>query len=146
MEKRYWTVGQLDSGLELSSLMSRSSAFRSETEDHEFGESPTKLTSLDAQNPALIFLQSTMVWGGMSAAEVGPLCILQTNVTAAVYQEALEYFVLPTAEQLFGGDEFTFQHNLTPSHNAKSTKMTKTTSGLPVWDTGPVLVSKLSGS
>ena len=33
-------TGQLDNGLE-SSLMSRSSAFRSETEDHEFGESPT---------------------------------------------------------------------------------------------------------
>ena len=36
-----WTVGQLDSGLKLSSL-SRSSALRSETEDHEFGRSPTK--------------------------------------------------------------------------------------------------------
>ena len=36
---------QLDSGLELSSLMSRSSAFRLESEDHEFGGSPTNLTS-----------------------------------------------------------------------------------------------------
>ena len=38
-------TGQLDSGLELSSLMSRSSAFRLEIEDHEFGGSPTKLIS-----------------------------------------------------------------------------------------------------
>ena len=52
-----------------------------------------------------------MVWGHrgdiMSAAGVELLCFLQTNVTAAVYQEVLEHFVLPTAEQLFGGDEFT---------------------------------------
>ena len=48
-------TGQLDSGLELSSPMSRSSAFRSEAEDHEFGGSPTKLTSPAARNPALNF-------------------------------------------------------------------------------------------
>ena len=58
----------------------------------------------------------------MSAAGVGPLCFLQTNVTAAVYQEVLEHFLLPTPEHLFGGDDFTFQYDLTPAHNAKSTK------------------------
>ena len=36
-------VLELDSGLELSSLTSRSSEFRLEAEDHEFGGSPTKL-------------------------------------------------------------------------------------------------------
>ena len=66
----------------------------------------------------------------MSAAGVGPLCFLRKNVTAAICQEVLEHFLLPTAEQLFGGDEFTFQHDLAPAHNAKSTK-TKTISGLP---------------
>ena len=69
-------------------------------------------------------------WWGMSAAEVGPLCFLQTNVAAAVYKEVLEHFLLLMAEQLFGGYEFTFQPNLTPTHNGKSTK-TKTISGLP---------------
>ena len=54
----------------------------------------------------------------------------EKNVTAAICQEVLEHFLLPTAEQLFGGDEFTFQHDLAPAHNAKSTK-TKTISGLP---------------
>ena len=52
------------------------------------------------------------------------LCFLQTNITAAVYQEVLveeEYFLLPMAGQLFGGDKFAFQHDLTPVHNAKST-------------------------
>ena len=40
---------KLDSGFELSSLMSRSSAFCSGTENHEFGGSPTKLTSRQAR-------------------------------------------------------------------------------------------------
>ena len=66
----------------------------------------------------------------MLAAELGPLCFLRTNVTAAVYQEVLEHFLLPMAEQLFGGDEFTLQHDLAPAQNAKSIK-TKTISGLP---------------
>ena len=49
---------------------------------------------------------------------------LQTNIIAAVCQEVLEYFLLSE------GDEFTFQHDLAPTHNAKSTT-TKTISGLP---------------
>ena len=66
------------------------------------------------------FPQSIMVWDIMLAAGVGPLCFLRTNVTAAVYQEVLEHFVLPTAEQLFRGDDLTFQHDLAPAHKAKS--------------------------
>ena len=42
------STGQLDSGLELSSLISQSSVFYLETKDHKFRESPTKLTSLAA--------------------------------------------------------------------------------------------------
>ena len=38
------------------------------------------------------FPQSVMIWAGMSAAGVGPLCFLRTTVTAAVYQEVLEHF------------------------------------------------------
>ena len=78
------------------------------------------------------FPQSTMVWGGTSAAGVEPLCFLRTNVTAAVYEEVLEHFLLLTAEQLFGGDEFTFQHNLALVHNAKSIKTWFTTCGIQV--------------
>ena len=66
--------------------------------------------------------QCTVVWGQISAAGAGPLCFLRINITTAVYQEILEQFLLPTTEQLFGGDEFTFQHDLAPAYNAKSTK------------------------
>ncbi len=41
------------------------------------------------------FPQSVMIWGEMSSAGVGPLGFLKTNVTAPVYQEILEHFMLP---------------------------------------------------
>ncbi len=41
-----------------------------------------------------------MIWGTMSSAGVGPLCFLKTNVTAPVYQEVLEHFMLPSPDQL----------------------------------------------
>ncbi len=46
------------------------------------------------------FPQSVMIWGAMSSAGVGPLCFLKTNDTAPVYQEILEHFMLPSADQL----------------------------------------------
>ncbi len=63
-----------------------------------------------------------MIWGAMSSAGVGPLCFLKTNVTAPVYQEILEYFMLPSADQLFKEADFIFQQDLAPAHTAKSTK------------------------
>ncbi len=47
------------------------------------------------------FPQSVMIWDVMSSAGVGPLCFLKTNVTAPVYQDILEHFMLPSADQLF---------------------------------------------
>ncbi len=58
----------------------------------------------------------------MSSAGVGPLCFLKTNVTEPVYQETLEHFMLPSAEQLFKDADFIFQQDLAPVHTAKSTK------------------------
>ncbi len=63
-----------------------------------------------------------MIWGAMSSAGVGRLCFLKTNVTAPVYQEMLEHFMLPSADQLFKNADFIFQQDLTPAHTAKSTK------------------------
>ncbi len=58
----------------------------------------------------------------MSSAGVGPLCFLKTNVTALVYQDLLEHFMLPSADQLFKDADFNFQQDLAPAHTAKSTK------------------------
>ncbi len=68
------------------------------------------------------FPQSVMIWGAMSSAGVGPLCLLKTNVTAHIYQEMLEHFMLPSADQLFKDADFIFQQDLAPAHTAKSTK------------------------
>ncbi|KAK3571708.1 hypothetical protein QTP86_016792, partial [Hemibagrus guttatus] len=58
------------------------------------------------------FPQSVMIWGAMSSAGVGPLCFLKTKVTALVYQEILEHFMLPSADQLFEDADFIFQQDL----------------------------------
>ncbi|CAI5682907.1 unnamed protein product [Oreochromis niloticus] len=65
--------------------------------------------------------QSVMVWGAMSAAGVGPLCFIKGRVNAASYQEILEHFMLPSAEKLYGDEDFIFQHDLAPAHSAKAT-------------------------
>ncbi|KAI2660990.1 Transposable element Tc1 transposase [Labeo rohita] len=62
------------------------------------------------------FPQSVMIWGAMSSAGVGPLCFLKTKVTASVYQEILEHFMLPSADQLFKDADFIFQQDLVPAH------------------------------
>ncbi len=80
------------------------------------------------------FPQSVMIWGAMSSAGVGPLCFLKTNVTAPVYQEILEHFMLPSADQLFKDADLIFQQDLAPAHTAKSTKSWLNDHGVGVLD------------
>ncbi len=90
-----------------------------------------KLIAQVAWSPVLSF-QSVMIWGEMSAG-VGPLCFLKTNVTAPIYQDIVEHFMLPSADQLFK-DDFIFQQDLTPAHTAKSTKSWLNDHGVGVLD------------
>ncbi len=75
-----------------------------------------------------------MIWGAMSSACVGPLYFLKTNVTALVYQEILEHFMLPSADQLFKDADFIFQQDLAPAHTDKSTKSWLNDHGVGVLD------------
>ncbi len=91
----------------------------------------------EAQNPRCLrssvkFPQSVMVWGAMSSAGVGPLCFLRSKVNTAVYQEVLEHFMLPAADQLYGDADFIFQQDLAPAHSAKATSTWFTDHGIPV--------------
>uniref|UniRef100_A0A3B4X3B6 Tc1-like transposase DDE domain-containing protein n=1 Tax=Seriola lalandi dorsalis TaxID=1841481 RepID=A0A3B4X3B6_SERLL len=91
----------------------------------------------EAQNPRCLrssvkFPQSVMVWGAMSSAGVGPLCFLRSKVNAVVYQEVLEHFVLPAADQLYGDADFIFQQDLAPAHSAKATSTWFKDHGIPV--------------
>ncbi len=83
---------------------------------------------------SLKFPQSVMIWGAMSSAGVGPLCFLKTNVTAPIYQDILEHFMLPSADQLFKDADFIFQQDLAPAHTAKSTKSRLNDHGVGVLD------------
>ncbi len=75
-----------------------------------------------------------MIWGAMSSAGISSLCFLKTNVTAPVYQEILEHFMLPSADQLFKDADFIFQQDLAPAHAAKSTKSWLNDPGVGVLD------------
>ncbi len=75
----------------------------------------------EAHNPSCLkssvkFPQSVMIWGEMSSVGVGTLCFLKTNITASVYQEIMEHFLLPSADQLFKDADFIFQQDLAPAH------------------------------
>uniref|UniRef100_A0A9J7ZZD1 Tc1-like transposase DDE domain-containing protein n=1 Tax=Cyprinus carpio carpio TaxID=630221 RepID=A0A9J7ZZD1_CYPCA len=94
-----------------SALMSRRDFFKKTGEK----EMPKCLKS------SVKYPQSVMVWGAMSAVGVGPLCFIKGRVNAASYQEILEHFMLPSAEKLYGDEDFVFQHDLAPAHSAKTT-------------------------
>ncbi len=81
----------------------------------------------EAQNPRCLkssvkFTQSVMIWAAMSSAGVGPLCFLKSTVNAAIYQDILEHFMLPSTDKIYGDANFIFQQDLAPAHTAKGTK------------------------
>ncbi len=80
------------------------------------------------------FPQSVMIWAAMSSAGVGPLCFLKSTVNAAIYQEILEHFMLPSADKLYGDADFIFQQDLAPAHTAKGTKIWFNDHGVTVLD------------
>ncbi len=93
----------------------------------------------EAQTPCCLkssvkFPQSVMIWAAMSSAGVGPLCFLKSTVNAAIYQEILEHFMLPSVDKLYGDADFIFQQDLAPAHTAKGTKSWFNDHGVTVLD------------
>ncbi len=78
--------------------------------------------------------QSVMIWAAMSSAGVGPLCFLKSTVNAAIYQDILEHFMLPSAHKLYGDADFIYQQDLASSHTAKDTKSWFNDHGVGVLD------------
>ncbi len=119
VEKKNWTVAQWS-----KVLFSDESKFCI-----SFGNQGPRVwrKSAEAQNPCCLkssvkFPQSVMIWAAMSSAGVGPLCFLKSTVNAAIYQEILEHFMLPSAGKIYGDADFIFQQELAPAHTAKGTK------------------------
>ncbi len=47
---------------------------------------------------------------------------MKSTVNAAIYQNILKHFILPSAGKLYGDADFIFQQDLAPAHTAKGTK------------------------
>ncbi len=131
VEKKNWTVAQWS-----KVLYSDESKFCI-----SFGNQGSRVwrKSGEAQNPCCLkssvkFPQSVMIWAAMSSAGVGPLCFLKSTVNAAIYQEILEHFMLPSADKLYGDADFIFQQDLAPAHTAKSTTSWLNDHGVGVLD------------
>ncbi len=80
------------------------------------------------------FPHSVMIWAAMSSAGVVPLCFLKSTVNAAIYQEILEHFMLPSADNLYRDVDFIFQQDLAAAHTAKGTKSWFNDHGVTVLD------------
>ncbi len=85
----------------------------------------------EAQNPCCLkssvkFPQSVIIWAAMSSAGVGPLCFLKSTVNAAIYQDILEHFMLPSADKVYGDADYIFQQDMAPAHTAVKRKMRDT--------------------
>ncbi len=108
-EKKDWTVAQRS-----KVLFSDKSKFC-----FSFGNQGPRVwrKSGEAQNPSCLkssvkFLKSVMIWAAMtSVAGVGPFCFIKSKVNAAIYQEILEHFTLPSADKLYGDADFLFQQD-----------------------------------
>ncbi len=131
VEKNNWTVAQWS-----KVLFSDESKFCI-----SFGNQGPRVwrKSGEAQNPCCLkssvkFPQSVMIWAAMSSVGVGPLCFLKSTVNAAIYQEILEHFMLPSADKLYGDADFIFQQDLAPAHTAKGTKSWFNDHGVTVLD------------
>ncbi len=96
--------------------------FNLETKVLESGGRVEKLIAQVAWRPVLSF--HSLWWFGVQChlLVVGALSFLKTNVTAPVYQDILENFMLPSVDQLFKDADFIFQQDLAPAYTAKSTK------------------------
>ncbi len=131
VEKKHWTFAQWS-----KVLLSDESKFCI-----SFGNQGPRVwrKSGEAQNPCCLkssvkFPQSVMIWAAMSSAGVCPLCFLKSTVNAAIYQEILEHFMLPSADKLYGYADFIFQQDLAPAHTAKGTKSWFNDHGVTVLD------------
>ncbi len=108
VEKKNWTVAQWS-----KVLFSDESKFCI-----SFGNQGPRVwrKTGEAQNPSCLkssvkFLKSVMIWGAVTSTGVGPLCFIKSKVNAAVYQEILEHFMLPSADKLYGDADFLFQQD-----------------------------------
>ncbi len=114
-------TGLLPSGPKSSFQMRASLVFHLEIKVLESGGRVKKLRAQVAWSPVLSF-HSLWGFGCNVICWCWSIVFLKTNVTAPVYQDILEHFMRPSADQLVKDADFIFQQDLAPAHTAKSTK------------------------
>ncbi len=125
-------TGLLPSGPKSSFQMRASFVFHLETKVLESWGRVEKLIAQVAWSPVLSF-QSVMIWGQCHLL-VLVHCVFLNQRHCTIYQDILEHFMLPSADQLFKDADFIFQHNMAPVHTAKSTKSWLNDHGVGVLD------------
>ncbi len=80
-----------------------------------------KLIAQAAWSPVLSF-QSRWWFGCNVICWCWSIVFFENQRHCTRYQEILEHFMLPSADQLFKDADFIFQQDLAPAHTAKSTK------------------------
>lgn len=62
------------------------------------------------------------IWGCFTFAGVGRIHLVSGNMDADQYKQILSRQMIPSSEALFGGEEWTFQHDNDPKHTATIVK------------------------
>ncbi len=127
-------TGLLLSGPKSSFQMKVNFAFHLEIKVPESGGRVEKHRIHVSWSPVWSFHSQWLIWAAMSSAGVGSLCFLKSTVNAAIYQEILEHFMLPSADKLYGDADFIFQQDMAPAHTAKGTKSWFNDHGVTVLD------------
>ncbi len=114
--------------------MRASFVFHLETKVLESGGRVEKLIAQVAWSPVSSF--HTLWWFGVQCHLLVLVHCVFWKPTSLhpFYQEMLEHFMLPSADQLFKDAEFIFQQDLAPAHTAKSTKNWLNDHGVGVLD------------
>jgi transposase len=69
--------------------------------------------------------ESVMIWGCFTKNKLGPLVRLEGRITANIYIEMLENYLLPFINDLENKDDYTFQEDNAPIHTANKAKKWK---------------------
>ncbi len=127
-------TGLSPSGPKSSFQMRASFVFHLETKILDSGGRVEKFIAQVAWSPVLSF--HSLWWFGVQChlLVLVHYVFLKTNITAPIYQEVLEHFMLPSADQLFKDADFISQQDLAPAHTTKNTKSWLNDHGVGVLD------------
>lgn len=91
---RHWSIEKEEKGGKELLINGPKSSYRMKVNSVFLGPRVSRGTELKSR---LNFPQSVVIWFAMSSASVGPLCFIKSKVNAEIYQDILDYFMLPSA-------------------------------------------------